>query len=117
MSRIYDKLFGCIAGSWVGSAMGDPTEGWPWRKIQEIHGVLDRFIPTHKKRIGWEKPPGYTEDGIERQKLMATAIIKKQDRINARDLVETWIEVCDPEKMRWMVVPFDIELLRIAKAS
>ena len=43
--------------------------------------------------------PGTTEDGIERQKLMATAIIEKQDRILAHDLVAVWVRDLDPDKM------------------
>ena len=64
-----------------------------------------------------DSPAGSTEDGIERQKLMCTAIIEKGDRITADDLVATWIKVCDPEKMVNMTEQFDRDLLAVAKSG
>jgi ADP-ribosylglycohydrolase len=74
-----DKIFGCIAGSRMGSAFGAPVEGWSVDKIRAEYGVLDRFLPYGHYRKRWQRPPGTTEDGIERQKLMCLAIIEKQD--------------------------------------
>lgn len=28
MTKIFDKIYGCIAGAFVGSAMGVVVEGW-----------------------------------------------------------------------------------------
>ena len=39
----------------------------------------------------YEFPAGSTEDGIERQKLIADAIIRKKDRITVKDLSESWL--------------------------
>jgi ADP-ribosylglycohydrolase len=117
MPNLFDKIYGCLAGSWIGSAMGAPVEGWSMQKIADTYGVLDTLVPyRHDQYEGvWDRPAGTTEDGIERQKLMCTAIIEKQDRITARDLVDTWIKVIDPEKMKYMSEPFDYDLAFIAK--
>ena len=37
--KLFDKIYGCLAGSRIGSAMGAPTEGWSMEKITETHGV------------------------------------------------------------------------------
>ncbi|MGD8500083.1 MAG: hypothetical protein PVJ86_05520 [Phycisphaerales bacterium] len=44
-SSLRDKIFGCIAGSRMGSAFGTPVEGWSVDKIRAKYGVLDRFLP------------------------------------------------------------------------
>jgi len=55
--------------------MGAVVEGWDKERIFEKHGVLDKLLPYEHYGNGWMRPPGTTEDGIERQKPMLTAII------------------------------------------
>jgi ADP-ribosylglycohydrolase len=119
MVTLREKFLGCIAGSWVGSAMGAAVEGWSRERIREEHGFLDRLLPYshYTAETKWERPPGTTEDGIERQKLMATAIIEKGDRILAHDLVGVWVRDLDPERMKYKQEPFDRSLLEMARAG
>lgn len=119
MATLYEKIEGCIAATRIASAMGAPVEGWSTKKIQETYGVLEHFEPYHhySNVTDWVHPAGSTEDGIERQKLMCLAIIEKQDRITAEDLVATWIKVLDPEKMVCMTEKFDRDLLAVAKSG
>ena len=109
MPTIKDKFRGCIAGSWIGSAMGAPPEGWPREKVLQTWGFIDKLLP-YKHYIeftDWARPAGTTEDGIERQKLIATAIIEKQDRILAQDLAAIWARDLDPEKVKYKQEPYD----------
>lgn len=117
--KIYDKIYGCLAASWVGSAMGAITEGMSQKQIEEKFGKVDAFIAPPLYRIRWDKPQrtrcqkwsaryrwrypykgeiGITEDGIERQKLMSTAIIEKGGRIKATDLAQVIRRDADMEK-------------------
>jgi len=116
---LQDKFRGCTAGSWVGSAMGAPVEGWSRERIQQTYGFLDRLLPYrhYTAYTDWERWPGTTEDGIERQKLIATAIIEKQDRILAHDLVAVWVRDLDPDKMVYKQERFDRSLLEVARAG
>ena len=119
MVALKDKFTGCIAASWVGSAMGAVVEGSSPEQIRERHAVLDRLKPYkhYTSCTDWERPPGTTEDGIERQKLIATAIIEKRDRILCHDLVGVWLRDLDPERMVYKQEPFDRSLLQLAKAG
>jgi ADP-ribosylglycohydrolase len=119
MATMRDKFRGCIAGSWVGSAMGAPVEGWPAEQIEETYGLLDRLLPYrhYTASSDWQRAPGTTEDGIERQKLIAVAIIEKGDRILAQDLVAVWLRDLDPERMALKQEPFDRSLLELARAG
>jgi ADP-ribosylglycohydrolase len=119
MADLRSKFRGCIAGSWVGSAMGAAVEGWPPERIAETYGHLDRLLSyRHYTHLtDWERAPGTTEDGIERQKLIATAIIEKQDRILAHDLVAVWLRDLDPERMVYKQEAFDRSLLELARAG
>ncbi len=116
-SDLFDKVYGCLAGSRIGSAMGAAVEGWDMDRIAREYGIFDKFVAYHHYDVDWDHPAGSTEDGTERQKLMCTAIIEKQDRITADDLVKTWVKVLDPEKMKYMTEAFDRQLLAEAKSG
>jgi ADP-ribosylglycohydrolase len=120
MPTLFEKVYGCLAASRVASAMGAAVEGWHSDQIVAAYGFLDRLLPyTHYayRGITWQRPPGTTEDGIERQKLMCQAIIEKQDRITVEDLARVAVERVDPEKMWYMSEPDDIKLVQFLKAG
>jgi ADP-ribosylglycohydrolase len=119
MDSLHDKMKGCIAGSWIGSAMGAVVEGWPVEKVKSTYGVLDRLLPYshYIEFTDWKRPAGTTEDGIERQKLIATAIIEKKDRITSQDLAATWIRDLDPDKMVYKQEPYDRALALLLKSG
>jgi len=119
MTSLRDKFHGCIAASWVGSAMGAAVEGWPGEKIRQTHGVLEELVGyKHYTQItDWQRPAGTTEDGIERQKLMATAIIEKRGRIKAHDLVAVWLRDLDPQHMKYKQEAFDRSLVELARSG
>jgi len=119
MVTLQDKFRGCIAASWVGSAMGAVVEGWTREQVKEKYGYLDKLLPYkhYTCYTDWLRLPGTTEDGIERQKLISTALIEKQDRIKAHDLVAVWMRDLDPEKVIYKSEHFDLSLLNLAKAG
>ena len=112
-----DKFFGCIAGVHIGSAMAAPVEGWTWQRIEAEYGTLDRFLPYHHYRAttDWVREPGTTEDGVERQKLIITAIMRKQDRITAEDLRAVWVSDMNPNGAGVISEPFEGPLLAMAR--
>jgi hypothetical protein len=111
-----EKFFGCIAGCHIGSAMGAPVEGWPYERIEKEYGLLDKPLPySHYGRKDWVREPGTTEDGVERQKLMITAIIEKQDRISAEDLRRAWVDHMNPNAAGLVSEPFEGPLLALAR--
>lgn len=113
---LHEKFFGCIAGCHIGSAMGAPVEGWPWERIEREYGLLDRLLPySHYGRKDWVREPGTTEDGVERQKLIITAILEKGDRITAEDLRRAWVDHMNPNAAGLISEPFEGALLAMAK--
>jgi ADP-ribosylglycohydrolase len=112
-----DKFFGCTAGVHIGSSMGAAVEGWPYQKIIETYGKLDHLENYEHYHNGWKRPPGTTEDGVERQKLMITAIIEKQGRITAEDVKAIWIRDIKPNSAGMVSEPFEAVLLARAKTG
>ncbi len=114
-----DRYMGCIAASWIGSSMGAVVEGWSRERIKEKYGFFDKLDEyRHYVNVtNWTRMPGTTEDGIERQKLMATAIIEKKGRILAHDLLRVWLRDLDPAKMIYKQERFDKSLLELARAG
>ena len=120
MPTLFEKVYGCLAASRVASSMGAVVEGWHADKIVATYGFLEKLLPyTHysNRGITWQRMPGTTEDGIERQKLMCQAIIEKQDRITVEDLARVAVERVDPDKMWYMSEPDDIKLVQFLKAG
>ena len=109
-SSIYDKMYGIILGSRAGSTLGGVVEMMgTMEQIEKLYGIFDEFLPYRGQ------PKGSTEDGIERQKCIATAIIEKQDRITAQDLANIWIRDWDVYKMGFLVMPYDRTLAHFLK--
>jgi ADP-ribosylglycohydrolase len=112
-----EKFFGCIAGLHVGSALKGPCEGWAWQDIQAKYGTIDRMIGYQDYHNGWNREPGTTEDGVERSKMMTTAIIEKKDRVTAEDVRAIWVRDMKPEAASMISEPFEGVLLAMAKSG
>ena len=110
-----DKFYGCICGAHIGSAMGAVVEGWLSEQTEEVYGTLDKLVAYEHYDNGWLRDAGTTEDGIDRQKLMITAIIEKGDRINAEDLRKIWTRDINPLAPGGISEPFEGELLKLSK--
>jgi ADP-ribosylglycohydrolase len=96
MPASFDKIMGCLAASQIGSAMGAAVEGWPWQTIRDQHGVLDQLLPYEHYRNGWQRPPGTTEDGIERQRVFLRAIRRVGGRIGPEDVAAVALFLAGP---------------------
>ena len=115
-SSIYDKIYGIILGSRGGSSLGAVVEGvGQMEEIERLYGVFNEFLPCNHYDVFWSHPAGGTEDGIERQKCISTAIIEKQDRITAEDLMKVWVRDCEMEDMYYMTQPYDKTLMAYTK--
>lgn len=115
-SVVHDKIYGALIGFRAGCAMGAITEyNWPQDRIQEIFGFQDKFLPYKHYGGAWTHPAGATEDGGERHKLIATAIIEKQDRINYQDLKKVWLRDAEIMDMYNMTQNYDRVLLAYVK--
>ena len=111
--KLKEKFHGCVAASFVGSAMGAQVRDWEWQKIEEKYGVLDKLLPYER---GWNREAGTTEDGVERQKLLITAIMEKKNRVTAEDVRKVWLRDIKPESYGMLSEPFEKHLYEIAKS-
>jgi ADP-ribosylglycohydrolase len=112
-----EKFYGCIVGVHLGSAMAAPVEGWSWERIQREHGTVEKLLGYEHYGNHWTREPGTTEDGVERQKLMITAILEKQDRVTAEDVRWIWVRDIKPESAGMVSEPFEAVLLAMAKTQ
>jgi ADP-ribosylglycohydrolase len=120
MPSLFDKVYGAEAAGAIANSMGDVTEGMPYTKIEEQFGLLTELVPqdkVHRERPSdWgevmvyhahHRPPGMTEDGMERHRLLVTAIIEKGGRITIEDLAKIWKRDIDPDKFGYLLGPQD----------
>ncbi len=117
MRKGFSKVFGCLAASQVGSAMGAAVEGMSWSAIEADHGILDQFLPYEHYSNGWQRPGGTTEDGIERQRVFLRAIRRAGGVPSAWDVGNVWHEELDPAKAAMCMEPYDRKLIALAKAG
>ncbi len=132
MSKLFDKIYGCEAACTIANAMGDVTEGYTYREIDEKWGFVDKMLPQEKEdrtrrsdtTLGHpfvyhahKRVPGMTEDGMERHRLATSAILKKNGRITVWDLAETWANDIDPSKFGYLLGPQDQVIYYSIKAG
>ncbi|MDD3243326.1 MAG: ADP-ribosylglycohydrolase family protein [Eubacteriales bacterium] len=117
MPTLQDKFYGCIAGCHIGSAMGAAVEGMTYPQIEAKHGFVTDFLPYEHYNNGWKREPGTTEDGVERQKLMITAIMEKGGRVNAEDVRAAWLAHMNPHAGGLVSEPFEDKLYQMAQAG
>ncbi|SFS68875.1 ADP-ribosylglycohydrolase family protein [Paenibacillus sp. BC26] len=111
---LQDKFYGCIAGSQVGAALGAPAQGLTWKNSEAEFGVLDQLKPYEN---GWFREAGTTGSGIERQKLLITAISERQDRISAEDVRAIWVSDMTMKAAEKIMEPYDVSLLAVANSG
>lgn len=117
MISLQDKMFGCIAGCHIASSMGAVVEGMRWQEIEKKYGYVEQLYPYEHYWNGWQREAGTTEDGIERQKLMITAIGEKKDRVNAEDIRAIWLRDIKGKVGGWISEPFEETLLAMARTG
>lgn len=132
MTKLFDKIYGCEACAAIGNSMGEPVEGWTWQKIEKEHGFVDTFLPGDRfttdhitpQRFGepwnfraYHREPGWTEDGMERYKLVVSAIIKRGGRISIEDLAREWVEGIDVKKFGYHLGPQDLIIYNLLKGG
>jgi ADP-ribosylglycohydrolase len=100
--RLFAHIYGAVAGAYIGNAMGAPVEGWTWERIEKTYGFLAKFVADPRSR-GVPNQPGWTEDGMERYKLMCSAIIRKGGRITIEELARQWVERIDPNRIGFRI--------------
>jgi len=59
-TSLFDKIYGCLAGSRIGSAMGAAVEGWDMDKIANKYGIFDKLVAYHHYNVDWDHPAGST---------------------------------------------------------
>lgn len=90
-------------------------------QIEEKYGFVDQLLAQDKQGhqrltdgLGPDliyhphhRPAGMTEDGHERHRLCASAIIKKGGRIDLMDLARRWVQDIDVSKFGYLLGPQD----------
>ncbi len=130
MNKLYKKIYGCEIAAAVANSMGDVSEGMAYQQIDEKYGLLTDLLPQdkperHRKQErgpdfhykAHHRPAGMTEDGMERHRLLCTAIIDKGSRITIDDLSGVWVRDIDPDKFGYLMGPQDQVIYNALKAG
>ncbi len=120
MNRLYDRIFACNAMSAIANSMGDLSEGLSGREVEEKFGFLDQLLSQDEPEKfrypdygpiwhyhAHHRPPGMTEDGQERHRLVVEAIIRKGGRVTVFDVAKAWVELIDPSRFGYLLGPQD----------
>jgi ADP-ribosylglycohydrolase len=128
--KLFSRIYGCEAAVRIANAMGASVEGWTYDRIEKTYGFLDKFLPEEQKesirsvRFGpqfavhaYHREPGWGEDGMERYRLLTSAILKKGGRVNIEDVSNEWIHSIDPARFGYNVGPQDQCVYYLMKAG
>ena len=125
---LFKKIHGYVAAGSIGNSMGELPEGYTVEERNEYWGYID-YLPEVKKGFGPKLPtindrarnpfdvglgharighpqvrvPGTTEDGEERFRLLSTAVIEKNGRIDIIDLGKVWTRDVTVDKFGWQL--------------
>lgn len=115
-ATLFERIHGCNAAVVISNSMGDVTEGLSREEIEKKYGFVDTLLPQEKPyhvhhrdwgpdqvRHAHHRPPGMTEDGIERHRLMCTAIIEKGGRVDLWDLARVWRRDINPNYFGYLL--------------
>lgn len=111
---LQDRFYGCIAASFVGAAMGAAVDSRRWQDVQAAHGTLRHLLPYEKEGTGWHRKAGTTDAGVERAKLMITAIIEKGGRVTGEDVRVIWARDLKPQAQAMLYEPYEARLHPLA---
>jgi ADP-ribosylglycohydrolase len=127
---LFAKIHGCDAAAVISNSMGDVTEGKSHQQIEEQFGFVDTLLAQDKDgsvrerdwgppwvRHAHHRPPGMTEDGIERHRLMCTAIIEKGGRVDVWDLARVWVRDINPAHFGYLLGNQDRGFYDLLKAG
>jgi len=138
MNKLFEKIYGCEAAGSIANSMGEIMEGWTIEERKQRLGYVEELLPVDKPDYdgrlnrtnpadvslgypliyhGHSRVPGTTEDGEERHRLCATAIIEKGDRINIFDLAKVWVRDLKPESFGYLLGPQDQVIYYSLKAG
>ena len=120
MISLFEKIHGIEAAAAIANSMGDVSEGLTYEQIDAKFGWLDSLLPqdkperVRKQTVGYDfhypahhRPPGMTEDGQERHRLLTTAVIEKSGRVTVEDLARVWARDIDTSKFGYLLGPQD----------
>jgi ADP-ribosylglycohydrolase len=127
---LYEKIHGCNAAVNISNSMGDVTEGKSYQEIEQRFGFVDTLLAQDKVasvrerdwgpawvRYAHHRPPGMTEDGIERHRLLCTAVIEKGGRIDVWDLARIWVRDINPDHFGYLLGNQDRGFYDLLKAG
>ncbi len=133
-ASLLDRIVAVEVAATVGHSMGDVTEIMDWTEIEAQYGLVTTMLPQPGK---WgdkkpnlptvrgypslyqvhDRPPGMSEDGHERHRLTATAVIEKGGRVGVEDVARIWVRDIDPAKFGILLGAQDQVIYYSAKAG
>lgn len=128
--KLFSKIYGCEAAVRIANAMGATVEGWTYERIEKTYGLFDKFEPEEQGesvssirfgpqfvRHAYTRQPGWGEDGMERYRLLTSAILNKGGRVNIDDVSNAWIKDIDPARFGYNIGPQDQCIYYLLKAG
>lgn len=95
-TALFKKVYGCLAGSAIGDAMGGTTEMMHYQTIERLFGRVTDLLPRgttpETARFTPGEPAGVYTDDTRLKHLLCQAIVDRNGRVTAADLMETWRE-------------------------
>ena len=68
--RLFARIYGSVAGVFIGNAIGEPVEGWTWEKIESTYGLLDKLVASETGASRAARPmPAALRPAVDGQNL------------------------------------------------
>lgn len=85
--KLWDKIYGALAGLAIGDAMGAPVEMMSFEEIESAYGFVKEFLPYKEEQIGchgsFSLKPGSCTDDTRMVKLLSQEALKDRGRLDS----------------------------------
>lgn len=97
-TKLYSKVYGCLAAGAIGDQLGRPAEGWHYRDLEERKGRLTDPWEVSDRTDGGDRNFDIGTDDTALGQILCHAYLEKGGRISVEDYARQWLREMQPTR-------------------
>jgi ADP-ribosylglycohydrolase len=95
-TRLFDKVYGCLAAGAIGDQLGRPAEGWHYRDIDARKGRLTDPWEQSDRTAGGDRSFTIGTDDTALGQILCHCYLAKGGRVTPEDYARFWLAEMEP---------------------
>ena len=97
-SRLFKKVYGCLAGGAIGDQLGRPVEGWHYKDVDAKKGRLTDPWEASDRTKGGDRSFEIGTDDTALSHILCRCYIRKGGRVTVEDYAQAWLAEMQPTR-------------------